>query len=249
MDPATPEDALRAALAADPGRPLLTWYDDQAQARIELSVATFANWVAKTANLLQDEVGLAPGGRVAIRLPAHWQALVWLHAAWAAGHLAVWGPAAEHVELAVVAHRDDAGWADADEVVSLGCGPLGLPVPGLTPAYALALDFDRSVHSHGDRFTGPARPDAARPALELAGQTLTAAQLLAQAPGPAGRLLVAGPLDRLEPLLGAAVAPVRGPGVVWVTGASPARLAELAAAEQVTHRWDPAGNSWAPVGV
>ena len=45
----TPADLLRSALAADPGRPLVTFYDDATGERVELSVATFANWVAKTA--------------------------------------------------------------------------------------------------------------------------------------------------------------------------------------------------------
>ena len=57
----TPADLLRSALAADPARPLVTFYDDATGERVELSVATFANWVAKTANLLQDE--LAAGAR------------------------------------------------------------------------------------------------------------------------------------------------------------------------------------------
>ena len=49
-----------AAIAADPARPLLTWYDDATGERTELSGATLANWVAKTANLLVDEVGPEP---------------------------------------------------------------------------------------------------------------------------------------------------------------------------------------------
>ena len=69
----TPADLLRSALAADPARPLVTFYDDATGERVELSVATFANWVAKTANLLQGELSAAPGDRLALLLPAHWQ--------------------------------------------------------------------------------------------------------------------------------------------------------------------------------
>src|SRR6266545_1535466 len=43
---------LGAIVAADPTRPLLTWYDDGNGERTELSGATLANWVAKTADLL-----------------------------------------------------------------------------------------------------------------------------------------------------------------------------------------------------
>ena len=50
-----------AAVATDPTRPLLTWYDDATGERTELSGATLANWVAKTANLLVDEVGAGAG--------------------------------------------------------------------------------------------------------------------------------------------------------------------------------------------
>lgn len=74
----TPADLLRSALAADPGRPLVTFYDDATGERVELSVATFANWVAKTANLLQGDLAAQPGDRVALLLPAHWQTAVWL---------------------------------------------------------------------------------------------------------------------------------------------------------------------------
>ena len=36
------------------GRPVVTFYDDATGERVELSAATYANWVAKTAGLLQD---------------------------------------------------------------------------------------------------------------------------------------------------------------------------------------------------
>ena len=66
-------------------RPLVTWYDDALGQRIELSWKTFENWVAKTANLLVDELGLGPGDRVATMLDGHWQAPVVLAACWRAG--------------------------------------------------------------------------------------------------------------------------------------------------------------------
>ncbi len=76
------------ALRTDPGRPLLTMYDDFPQPgseRIELSVTTFDNWVAKTANFLLDELLLEPGEPVAVALPAHWQTAVIEVAVLAAG--------------------------------------------------------------------------------------------------------------------------------------------------------------------
>ncbi|MDX6375117.1 MAG: hypothetical protein QOD98_4105, partial [Nocardioidaceae bacterium] len=38
-------DLLRDELRRDSGRPLLTWYDEGSGERVELSVATYANWV------------------------------------------------------------------------------------------------------------------------------------------------------------------------------------------------------------
>src|SRR2546423_15345338 len=84
----TPADLLRTAAGADSARPFVTFYDDATGERVELSVATLDNWVAKTANLLQDELAVEPGERVAVLLPAHWQAQGWLLACWSVGAVA-----------------------------------------------------------------------------------------------------------------------------------------------------------------
>ena len=76
---------LDRRLAADPGQPLLTFYDDATGERTELSVKTFANWVSKTANLYADELMLDPGDAIRIDLPPHWLGPVFLGAAWACG--------------------------------------------------------------------------------------------------------------------------------------------------------------------
>ena len=52
------------------GDPLVTFYDEATGERVELSATTYANWVAKTASLLQDELDLDPG-RPRGRRPAH----------------------------------------------------------------------------------------------------------------------------------------------------------------------------------
>jgi len=86
MAPVTTFPALLdRRLAADPGQPLLTFYDDATGERTELSVKTFANWVSKTANLYADELMLDPGDTVRIDLPPHWLGPVFLGAAWACG--------------------------------------------------------------------------------------------------------------------------------------------------------------------
>ncbi|HTR68690.1 MAG TPA: TIGR03089 family protein [Mycobacteriales bacterium] len=80
----TPTDLLNAELRADGARPFLTFYDDSTGERVELSVATTANWVAKTANYLEEH-GVEEGIVVSVRLPLHWQTAIIILATWAAG--------------------------------------------------------------------------------------------------------------------------------------------------------------------
>lgn len=76
---------LDGALRDEPGRPLITAYDEEGRARTELSVTTYANWVAKTANLFLDEYLLDPGDTVRITVSSHWLTPVFVGAALAAG--------------------------------------------------------------------------------------------------------------------------------------------------------------------
>jgi uncharacterized protein (TIGR03089 family) len=57
MRPTGPAALLATARDRDPARPLVTHYDDATGERVELSATTLENWVSKTANLLQDELG------------------------------------------------------------------------------------------------------------------------------------------------------------------------------------------------
>ena len=63
-----PAEVLAATLRADPGRPRVTAYDDGTGERIELSAKVLATWVAKAANLLQDDAdaGMPPPPGVAV---------------------------------------------------------------------------------------------------------------------------------------------------------------------------------------
>ncbi len=78
-------DLLARRLAADPGQPFVTFYDDESGERTELSVKTYANWVSKTANLFAEELMLDPGDAIRIDLPPHWLGVVFLGAAWTCG--------------------------------------------------------------------------------------------------------------------------------------------------------------------
>lgn len=228
--PRTPADLLARALADDPSRPLLTAYDDDTGERTELSVLTFANWVAKTANLLRDDLAVEPGARIGVRLPLHWQSAVWLQAAWALG-LVVDLDGSGPVEVAVVDHRvAELDGLAADEVVSLGLGPMGLARPGSLPAYPGALDYDREIHGHGDRFVADGPPDPASPALSADGHDVSAAALVRAAldspPVDAGgRLLVTEPLRTVETVLGSLLVPLStGGAAVLCTHLDAARL-------------------------
>ncbi len=102
-------EVLTAQLRRDPGRPLVTFYDGESGERIELSVTTYANWVAKAASLLVDEIGLDRGDSLRVDLPAHWLGPVLLGAAWTAG-LRVTGAA--DPDVVVCGPASLASWAD-----------------------------------------------------------------------------------------------------------------------------------------
>ncbi|MGY4906577.1 TIGR03089 family protein [Streptomyces sp. 900116325] len=216
----TPADLLRSALAADPARPMVTFYDDATGERVELSVATFANWVAKTANLLQGDLAAEPGDRLALLLPAHWQSAVWLLACSSVGVVAdVQGdPGAADL---VVTGPDtlDAARACRGERIALALRPLGGRFPQPPEGFA---DYAVEVPSQGDRFApfAPVDPDA--PALTVGGLGLTAAQLVARAREdavdlgltPGSRLLTGRTYDSWDGLSAGLFAPLAAGGSV-----------------------------------
>jgi uncharacterized protein (TIGR03089 family) len=169
---------------------------------VELSGATTANWVAKSANLLVD--GLGTPERVGLLLPLHWQTVVLVLAgvATSAGVVLAADPAGLagcDVAVVLAEHADAALDAGVDEVVALSGHPLGLPATGLPAA---VLDFAREVPSYADHYGGP-RPGPAR--IEVGGQ---AVEVLAGL-NPSARVLTT--LSPMEPggaavLLGALAA-------------------------------------------
>jgi len=203
-------DLLDAALRRDPARPLLTFYDDATDERAELSTTTFGTWVAKTANLLRDDLAVEAGATVALDLPCHWQAAVWLQSAWALGlHVVPPGGAVDvHVTTYEPAGVPPSG---VGEVVALGLGPLALPRRDAQPPAGTTLDYDREVAGHGDRFTPSWPVDAAAPALTTSDGSWTGAELVAVAqvqhvPGRA--LLLTEPLTTLTAVLGGLLVPL-----------------------------------------
>ncbi|MEU9113130.1 TIGR03089 family protein [Streptomyces sp. NPDC048483] len=167
----TPADLLRSALAADPARPLVTFYDDATGERVELSVATFANWVAKTANYLQGDLAAAPGDRLALLLPAHWQTAVWLVACSSVGVVAEVGGDPAAADL-VVSGPDtlEAARACSGERVALALRPLGGRFPQPPAGFA---DYAVEVPGQGDRFAPFVPVDPGAVALAVDGEELT----------------------------------------------------------------------------
>ncbi|MBQ1034567.1 TIGR03089 family protein [Micromonospora parva] len=215
------------AIATDPTRPLLTWYDDATGDRTELSGVTLANWVAKTANLLVDEVGLAPGTPAGVLLPPHWQTAAVLLGCWSAKLSVVDTPGDVGVLFAAVDQFDEAQSWSADERYALGLAPLAAPLRQVPPGFA---DYVVEVRGHGDHFTpqsGPGPTDA---------HLLSRAEVRATELGiePGARVLVDAtrhpdPVDwLLAPLTRAAT-------VVLCANPDPARLAPRLTAEKVTH--------------
>jgi uncharacterized protein (TIGR03089 family) len=178
MPGTTPSELLRSALARDGGRPFVTYYDDGTGERIELSVTTFDNWVAKSAGLLRDGLEVEPGDRVGLLLPAHWQSLVLASACWAVGACAVLD-AADDIEVAVVAPESLYAAPGARETLALSLRPLGARFAAPLPAGV--LDYAVEVPSYPDRFVPYEPPDPFDPALERRGVVTTYDGLLGQA--------------------------------------------------------------------
>jgi uncharacterized protein (TIGR03089 family) len=193
--PATPADVLAAVLRRDPSGPLLTHYDDATGERTELSGTTLANWVAKTANLLQDEFEIGPGSVVAVSLPVHWQTAAVLLAVWSCGGT-VADTAAEDdgrlgdVDLVLAAHDRLVALEDSDgpEMMGLSLHPLGLGMAGYAGP---ARDFALEVRVQGDTFRPYGAVDATSPGLRAGGLELTLGGLVEAAHELAGRLGIA----------------------------------------------------------
>jgi uncharacterized protein (TIGR03089 family) len=164
----TPTDLLDAELRRDGARPFLTYYDAGTGERVELSVATTANWVAKTANYLLDELGADPGDTITVRLPLHWQAAIMLLAAWSAGLAVTSG------EADVVVTDDEGNSTGARDVVELSLAPMG-------------ADFSRLVAAQPDVFVPAAASGhdavASAPGVPPGARVLTVVPLVGEGVG------------------------------------------------------------------
>ncbi|HZB29638.1 MAG TPA: TIGR03089 family protein [Streptosporangiaceae bacterium] len=256
-------DVLRARAAARAAAPLVTFYDDATGERIELSGATFENWVAKTANLLVDGLGAEPGDRVALALPPHWQTAVWLFACWSAGLVAAPVPhplsqgALPEAEMVVVTEPDlprALAAGGAAEIVGLSLHALGGPLRDCPPG---VTDYAAEIRAYGDQFVSyaPVNPEA--PALHVMSVTFSGVELTAKAFSfvsktgldSATRALTMVPYHTVDGLLTGLLGPIIAGGSVVITrNIDKAALDRRVSLEHVTAvagvpGWDPPSGS------
>ncbi len=229
-------ETLGAQLRRDPGRPMVTFYDHATDERVELSVTTYANWVAKASGLLVDVADLERGMSLRIDLPPHWLSTVFLGAAWTVGLRVT---TAEDPDAVVCGPDGLAVWgphASALPVLACSLRPLG--VRFAEPLPAGVLDVGVEIWSQPDGFTAwdpPTGDDLATDALTQDGlHDLTAAVGSALTDG--GRLLsVADPAS--PPGMATFTEPLRrGGSLVLVRNPDPDRLDDVFDAERATAR-------------
>ena len=225
---------LEGLLRGDAGRPLVTFYDHATDERTELSVTTYANWVAKTAGLLADELDLTRGQVVRIDLPTHWLGPVFLGAAWTVGLAVTDGDDAD----AYVCGPEGLGrWAQQDAVVvASALQPLGTRFAEPLPTGV--HDYGVEVWSQPDAwvaFDPPGPHDLA--VGDTTHEELWTAAAAGDVLADGGRVLTeenpaspSGLSSFTEPL-------VRGGSLVLVAHADPARLDSTYAAERATARF------------
>ncbi|MGY1595100.1 TIGR03089 family protein [Geodermatophilus sp. SYSU D00965] len=245
--PTTPAALLAARLRRDAAAPLVTSYDDATGERVELSAATLANWVAKTANLLQDEFDVTAGSTVAVALPVHWQTAAVLLGVWACGATVLDTAAEDDGRLddadVVLAAQDRLApleEQDLPELLGLSLHPLGLGMAGYTGP---ARDFALEVRAHGDVFVPWQQPDPAAPGLLLGGLELTLGGLVSTARELAGRLGLADgdrvlvddrTADEAGPVAWLLAPLAAGASIVLVRSPDAGQLPARAATERVT---------------
>lgn len=225
-------DLMTALRSGHSTSPRLTWYGPDAE-RVELSGRVLDNWVAKTSNLLQDELDAEPGMRLRLDLPAHWKSVILALGAWQLGMEVVLDSADADL-LATQSPEAGPGSAGFDAVIAVPLPALAMRWPGELPPGV--VDYAAEVRSHGDVFMAHEDPDASRRAIvSSAGTAHLHSDLLegfAAAHDAGVRLLVrAG--DGLEAALVQSLGAWRNDGSVVLVHPDVAVTAKLLADERV----------------
>ncbi len=211
---------------------LLTWYRPETGARTELSLRTFANWVDKTANLLESlDVTSEVAGPLNADHPGHWMSLVWPLAAWQRGCSFTTTTTAAS-ELVVVGPEVPQPHPPA---LTIACSlhPLGL---GLRDLPAGVLDYTAEALAEPDaHYATPVQPGDL--AWRDAERQLSHAATGLVAP-VAGRVLVR-PTTAWESLAAALLGPLLGGGsAVVVEGPVTDEVAGPSRSNRTCHRPD-----------
>lgn len=233
--PTLADALLRPILATDAARPLVTYYDDATGERVEVSGTTLANWAAKTANLLRDELGVNPGDPVAVLLPAHWQSVAVHLGVWWCGGVVVADPDGAEVALCTLDRLPEA--EAAPEVAVLSLDAFGRGVDGLAIGIT---DYATAVRVHGDAFA-PTPVAGAEPALEARSvdEVLEAARASAARQGltEQDRVLSSARWDTTVGLVDGLLAVLAaGASLVQVSNPDDALLTRRVQTEKVTRR-------------
>jgi uncharacterized protein (TIGR03089 family) len=172
----SPEGLFSAVLAAQPGRPLITFYDDADGQRVELSARSMANWVAKTHFLLADSLGLGVGDAALVALPAHWISVAVLFGCWSAGLSVGASAAPADVSVAFTTPATLAATAGVPDVFAVAVDSLTGGFGGTAPAGS--SDFVGAVRPQPDTWASVHSPAmAGDPAIG----SLTRAEVAARA--------------------------------------------------------------------
>lgn len=213
--------------------PRLTWYGPDSE-RVELSGRVLDNWVAKTSNLLQDELDAEPGMRLRLDLPAHWKSVILALAAWQLGMEVVFDDA----EAELLATADPGPGAAAggfDAVLAVSLPALAMRWPGELPTGV--LDYAAEVRSHGDFFMPHIDPEAQRPAVRTADGTSHAHGALLDdfaAEHEAGLRLLVPAADGLETALAQSLGSWKADGSVVLVHPDVEVTGKLRSAERIS---------------
>ena len=226
-------DSFRSAA----GAPRLIWYGPGSE-RVELSGRVLENWVAKTSNMLVEELDATADSVVAVDMPPHWKSLVWALAGWQVGAVTILdsvdGEAAADVRLTMEAPSGQPLSGREDELLVLVApGALDMRWPGTLPGGA--VDYAATVRSFGDVYLdGPA--DQGAELLRAGGTSYTFTDLMNEESEPAvGVWLVPASLP-LQTVLSAAVRIWASGGTVVLAHPSVEVTQRLLEGERITAR-------------
>lgn len=179
-----------------PSSPRLIWYGTGGE-RVELSGRVLDNWVAKTSNLLVDDLDATEDSNVLLAMPPHWRSLCWVLAAWQVGATVSLQPVefesveagedavaprgavtvkpAADVVVATEPERFANVVAPPQYLVAVALGALQMKWDGELPSDT--VDYAGEVRSHADEYVGLSEPAPSDDALQYGTSTLSYGEL------------------------------------------------------------------------